>query len=31
MPGFDHLAESDSVRLVDQEGAARLYEVIGCR
>lgn len=31
MPGLDDLAGSGSVRLVDQEGDARLYEVTGCR
>lgn len=29
-PGFEHLAESDRVRLVDQEGEARLYEIVAC-
>lgn len=30
-PGLEDLAESDAVRLVDSEGSARLYEVVGCR
>lgn len=30
-PGYDDLAASDAVRLVDQEGDARLYEVVACR
>ncbi|MCB1297499.1 MAG: hypothetical protein KDB08_00765 [Microthrixaceae bacterium] len=29
-PGFDNLAESDRVRLVDAEGAAKLYEIVAC-
>lgn len=29
-PGLADLAESDAVRLVDSEGSARLYEVVGC-
>lgn len=29
-PGLDELAESDRVRLVDSEGAARLYEIVAC-
>ncbi|WP_438355012.1 DUF6541 family protein [Microbacterium sp. CJ88] len=29
-PGFDALAQSDRVRLVDEQGAARLYEVVAC-
>ena len=30
LPGFDDLAGSDSVRLVDEQGTARLYEVVAC-
>jgi hypothetical protein len=29
-PGLSDLAGSDAVRLVDQEGDARLYEIVGC-
>ena len=29
-PGFEDLAGSDRVRLVDQEGEARLYEIVAC-
>ena len=29
-PGFEHLADSDRVTLIDQEGAARLYKIIAC-
>ncbi|MGA7204424.1 MAG: DUF6541 family protein [Specibacter sp.] len=29
-PGFLNLAESDSVKLIDQEGAAKLYKVTAC-
>lgn len=29
-PGLDDLADSDRVRLVDEQGSARLYEVVGC-
>ncbi|MGF3053839.1 DUF6541 family protein [Microbacterium sp. YY-03] len=28
--GFDSLGDSDAVELVDEEGDARLYEVVGC-
>ncbi|WP_448003848.1 DUF6541 family protein [Agromyces bauzanensis] len=31
IPGFAELEASDAVRLVDQEGEARLYEVTACR
>lgn len=30
-PGFDDLADSPAVRLVDSEGSARLYEVTACQ
>lgn len=30
-PGLTDLADSDAVRLVDHEGDARLYEVVGCK
>jgi hypothetical protein len=30
MPGLDALAESDAVRLVDEQGDARLYEIVSC-
>ncbi|WP_307083820.1 DUF6541 family protein [Arthrobacter agilis] len=30
-PGFDDLADSDAVRLVDEQGAAKLYEVVVCQ
>lgn len=29
-PGLDELADSDRVRLVDEEGSARLYEIVAC-
>ncbi len=29
-PGLDELARSEAVRLVDSEGAARLYEIVAC-
>ena len=29
-PGLTDLADSDAVRLVDQEGDARLYEIVAC-
>jgi hypothetical protein len=30
MPGLSDLEDSDSVRLVDEQGEARLYEVVAC-
>lgn len=29
-PGLDGLEDSDAVRLVDEEGSARLYEIVAC-
>lgn len=29
-PGLEDLSDSDAVRLVDREGDARLYEIVGC-